>query len=510
MQKRTALWLLLGIIIVGVFLRSYHLTTRSLWLDESFSWRLIQFPFSEMISRTAADVHPPFYYVALRVWAIVFGSSVLSLRAFSVMAAALTMLAAYLFTTTAFRSRPSGLLAVALLAVSGWQIAFAWEARMYTFGTALALFSSWFLVKWLRAVEPRSPAPSLALVLGYVITATIFVYTHYFAFFILAAHALVVLGYIVMKSRGRLGEIFQSRTLWQAGLAASLIALLYAPWVPVVVRQAQQVQAGYWVPAPETWSLADTFYRFFFPTISEPAHTWPASFRTLAPLATVLIVWAVLLVRRHRVFENWLVVTAGAFPIAAAWATVYVGQSLYNDRFLVFANIFVLIAIAALLTHLRPRSMAFSLSLLVLLALGASFARYVQELNIPARPGLRAAVTSIPANPAQPETIIVSSPFIFFPAAYYAGQGGYAAPRLLSDTVDLAHFAGGPIITPGDVIPSAELATLPGSRLWFLDTTGFSHFPLELKTPWRAIGQQAFPEVFPHQGKIILTEYRRQ
>lgn len=503
MSRKIALWLLLGIIIVGVLLRSYHLTSRSLWFDESFSWRLIQFPFQEMITRAAADVHPPFYYVMLRAWAVVFGSSVLSLRSFSVTLSALTIAAAYLFTSTAFKSRRAGLLAAALLAVSGWQIAFAWEARMYTLGTALALLSSWLLVRAVRQ-------PSLTAWIYYAIIATLFAYTHYFSFFTLAAHALVAAGYIVIRARGRLGEIIHSRLFWHAGLAGALVVLLYVPWIPTLLRQNQQVQASFWVPAPVQWSVADTFYRFFFPTVQEPPHAWPAAALTAASLLVVVIIWIVLALRRRHRFEHWLLILTGAVPVIAALVTSYLGQSLYQDRFLVFANIFVLIAVAVFAAGLRPARAAFAISFILLLTLVVSFVRYWQALDIPNRPGVRGAVSAVVAARQADQPVVIGSPFIFFPADYYMRTARQDAPRLLSASFELAHFAGGPIISPGDIISLPALAASRASRLWVIDTTGFGGSLTSLPAQWVVVSRQTFPEVFPHQGEVIVTQYRRR
>src|SRR5688572_15792167 len=105
MTRRSALWMLALIIGVGVGLRTYHLTARSIWFDESFSWRLVQFPWSEVISRTAADAHPPLYYLVLKTWANVFGNSLFALRSLSVALAGISLALVYGLTSSAARSR---------------------------------------------------------------------------------------------------------------------------------------------------------------------------------------------------------------------------------------------------------------------------------------------------------------------------------------------------------------------------------------------------------------------
>src|SRR3989338_11107154 len=88
MIRRQTAGLLGVIVLLGVALRSYHLGARGLWFDEAFSWRLIQFPLPELPTRAAADVHPPLYYILLKLWASIFDTSLLSLRLFSVAGAA--------------------------------------------------------------------------------------------------------------------------------------------------------------------------------------------------------------------------------------------------------------------------------------------------------------------------------------------------------------------------------------------------------------------------------------
>jgi mannosyltransferase len=65
----------LVIVIIGLFLRVYHLGTQSLWYDEAWSVWISKLAAPQMVQATAADVHPPFYYFLLHYWMIVFGTS---------------------------------------------------------------------------------------------------------------------------------------------------------------------------------------------------------------------------------------------------------------------------------------------------------------------------------------------------------------------------------------------------------------------------------------------------
>lgn len=509
MSRRTALWLLLLITVTGVFFRSYHLTARSLWFDEAFSWRLIQFSNAEMLSRAAADVHPPLYYLILKAWSLVFGSSLLALRSFSVAAAALTISAAYLFTKYATSSQAAGLFAALLLAVSGWQIQYAGEARMYTLGTALVLFSSYLLLKALRET-------SFKHWLAYSVVTAALAYVHYFALFSIAGQLVFLLGYLLTRSKGRLGEILTWRGTWYATLAIIITSILYLPWLPTFLSQNTQVQQSYWIPPLGGWSIPDTFYRMFVPTAGIPTHTglgW--ILLAMAPLTLTIIGW-VLLVKKQILSSEasgkggWLVMLSGFVPFVLTIALSLIGQSLYQDRFFIFAHIFIVIGLVMLLCRLRPARFRYTAVTLATLGFAIASYSYWLELDILNKPGAHAATQVIFAQHQVDQPVLVSSPFIFFAVDHYAQEefNSRAIPHLYSETGELAHFAGKPILTPENIV-GPEIFTTDADALWIVDTTGFGASSLTPPPPWQPGPTQTFPEVFPHQGDVLVTRYSR-
>src|ERR1051325_7086261 len=94
---------LILILILAAVLRFYHLASISLWHDEAFSALLLKYPWHEMFYRLGLDVHPPAYYVALRLWHYVFGDSLLSLRGFSAAFGVGLIPLTYAFVKTTFK-----------------------------------------------------------------------------------------------------------------------------------------------------------------------------------------------------------------------------------------------------------------------------------------------------------------------------------------------------------------------------------------------------------------------
>ena len=142
---------LILILLLGALLRFYHNLDISLWHDEAFSALMIRYPWQEMLMRLGLDVHPPAYYIGLRLWHYIFGDTLLSLRGFSIFFGVGTIWASWLFCRQAFKSEKAALWAALLIAINPFQILhFATEARMYTFGAFFALLAGYFLVKALH------------------------------------------------------------------------------------------------------------------------------------------------------------------------------------------------------------------------------------------------------------------------------------------------------------------------------------------------------------------------
>lgn len=503
MSRQAALWILILIIVGGIALRSWELTARSLWFDEAFSWRLIQFPFTEMLDRAAADVHPPLYYVILRGWATVFGTSLLSLRSFSVAMAGVTTAVAYGFTVYASGSRRAGLLAAALIAASGWLATFAWEARMYTLGTALAIASTWLLLRGVRR-------PAALTWISYGLVAAAFAYTHYFAFFTLAGHALFVLGALVVHTRWRVGEMLQAPLFWMALAGAALAAVLYIPWVPVLLAQNAQVQEAYWVPEIGGWSIPDTFYRMIVATTGIPPHTWPVLILAVLPIAGTIIMWFLLAFAPRRRDASMLVLLAGLIPFLLAIGISYVGQSLYQDRFLVFTSVFLWIGLALLFEYIpRKWQIAASIAVPALALVGA--VHLWLDLDIPSKPGAMASAAYIQEQLQDGQPVVVTSPFIFFSIDHYLQEsyGRANLARLYSETGEFLHFAGGPILTQEDLIDPSVFASRNTDTMWLVDTSGFGGSKLAIPSPWRVAEEMSYPEVFVHQGEVFVRKLVR-
>jgi len=108
-QRRS---LLLSLCFVAFVLRLFHLDYQSLWYDEGFSWWLSSQSLDEIIARTAADIHPPLYYLVLHFWMIAVGASEFALRYLS-LGAGVLLAPAFFILARRLLNEPVAWLAVA-------------------------------------------------------------------------------------------------------------------------------------------------------------------------------------------------------------------------------------------------------------------------------------------------------------------------------------------------------------------------------------------------------------
>lgn len=138
------------VLLAALILRLISLT-QSLWLDEAISFTAVKnYHFWEIITKFApGDVHPPLYYLLLKLWTDIFGYSEISLRFPSVIAGVIAVFLVIRIGEKLF-NRKIGLLAGLFLAVNPLAIYYSQEARMYSLVllTVLLTIFTFLRKKW--------------------------------------------------------------------------------------------------------------------------------------------------------------------------------------------------------------------------------------------------------------------------------------------------------------------------------------------------------------------------
>jgi mannosyltransferase len=497
-----SLLVLLTILAVGLFLRFHDLSSQSLWHDETFSWRMTQYPWGEITRRTAEDVHPPLYYWILKGWVGFFGDSALAMRSLSAVLDSVNLGVLYWFCIriygTDVEGRTVGLLAAGAVALSPFHLAHAREVRMYPLGGLLAIASSGTL--WLALQGRGSPTRAWA---GFVLLSIGLVYTHHFGLLTVAAQGLFVLAVLAYRAvrgqdPGRLSGLVRG-----AVVSFAVIGLAYAPWVPVLQAQRGGVLQGYWIIPFGRSAISAAVEQLF----SGDLRVVTASTGGLAPLALGVLLAAAL--ARGRLADLYAVLLAAAPFAMAAAVSVAQGRNIIVGRYLHFSAPFVFVAGARLVTWLPDRSARLAVVAVVAVNLAGQDWAAWRGADAAHRPGVQAAVARLAAGYQPGEPVIALDPSGFLAARYYLRHDHRIRPYLLiPDGADPwgqdRKNQGGAVLSEADCLHAGQLHGLTAGRVWLIttDSGGSEWKNVSVGWSWRRMGD--FDDAAPYRGRTYL------
>jgi len=467
-------WIVALVVIAGVALivRCYRLGLPGLTNDEAFSWRMTLYEGQGLLGRIRSDVHPPLYYLLLKTWVNVWGTSPVSLRSLSValgllcvpLLHALCVEGARLAKPEISPARAHGgaLFSAFLLAIHGAQFSPSRTARMYSLGVFLAGLTAWLL---LRALQARGR--SEVWWCGYTVAVAGFCYTHYYAFFTICAQALFMFAYLI---RGALKSGIRKTAPSATGfiLATMLALLLYSPWVPVLMYQIEQVRTGFWIPAVSA-SEATHVFIWWGTGLKDQSALDSGLWLTLVIALTSWTVW-----RAKQ--AGWFFLLQAALPWVFSLAISYCsGMSIFYDRYLVFAQFFLLgfwgIAWASLAAW-RER-----LAVGCLLGAVSVAGLWITIRRLPAtQPPLMKAAEFLQERYRAGDLILTNGPAAVNRLRYYAKQAGIKAINVrcwqssFPGTGQLVHLAS--LRTEDVVWPGEKGRVESARRRWLLFDNG--------------------------------------
>ncbi|MCL4466650.1 MAG: glycosyltransferase family 39 protein [Chloroflexi bacterium] len=289
------------------------------WYDEGHSLLVGNKPLPDLFATLANDVHPPLYFLLVRLWQQPFGDSEFALRWLSVLCGTLTVALVWRVAALLVDGK-AALLAAVLASTSPLLVYASQEARMYALATFLVCLIACLLT---LAWRTNQRLPWLAL--PAVEAAAL--YAHYYVALPLAALSLAaLLAYVA-------GGWRHPRRLL-AWLCVQVAALaLFVPWLPTAVQRLQ-VYGSDWLPRLTAQELAQRSW------LALNLGPWPWDSDLTAPLAaatalTCLALLVGLFERRHRfavlAAAGWLMLTVVPVIYAA------LQRPMYHPRYVVQA-----------------------------------------------------------------------------------------------------------------------------------------------------------------------------
>jgi 4-amino-4-deoxy-L-arabinose transferase-like glycosyltransferase len=211
-------------LLFSVILKISFIDAKELWLDETYSHFLISCPLPKMVQFIVGDVHPPIYYLLLKLWSKIFGLTPYSLRAFSLLISCLIPVVAFFAAKTIFNHQWTALLCFLLVLFSSKLFLYSVEVRPYM--PALLFLS----ISFYCYVQILSKDTTLKIHILFSVAAACAFYSHYFSLFILLP---IFVHYFVFVFKGGL-------PVKKFVFSVVLVSVLTGPWLPIILHQWEQ------------------------------------------------------------------------------------------------------------------------------------------------------------------------------------------------------------------------------------------------------------------------------
>lgn len=429
-----------------------------LWFDEIYTLWIARRPLPDLLKSVAADVHPPLHYLLVSAWRSFGGENDLYIKALSILTGLATILVADAIGRACF-SRAAGILAAFLLALHPAHVAFSQESRSYALLFLLLAASQWSAWCWTQRGGAR-------YAVGFVLASAAALYTHYLAAPVLACVALW--GVWTLRRDG-----VRLRT-W-IGLHL-IVALLFAPQIPVVLTQAARLRADRWVRPPSLASLVNLLRLL--------------AYNRAAAIVPLLALAGLPLLRRGERRAAVLLWVAALAPVVLLWALAMRGAGVFIERYMLFGLPAWCVLLAAGATGWRARwPRVVSILVLALIAVRAVMVHEAQ----PEATRLVKLESFLGAHVQRGDVVVHADAHSLLFARHYALDPG--EHLLYLRTPGLPYYEGDLVIPEAWRIGPHQLATLiaSGRRWWAVDTRyGYARADAETTDFALAAGRQVW------------------
>ena len=415
-------WVLLAIgLAIFTVITLWTITKSSIWFDEAFGAYMIRFNFADIFKYTAADVHPPLFYLLLKLWSLIFGNTELALRSMSLFFGAVTIVFGYLLANRLFDKKIARI-SLLFMILSPMLIRYGQEMRMYALVAAIGLAATYVLT---IAVESKKRLPWII----YGILIALGMWTHYLMAIVWISHWVWRADCLI--SVGVKKEFFKKFFSKQWIMAHIIAVASFLPWVPFFIAQIFNIQVnGFWIP-PVTPDTIPNFMTntIFYQDVGNVTGWLAFGFIIIVVL---VVIWSLkickLLIGSKQRQSYRLIFWLAAVPVLLLFlSSMPPLRSSFVDRYLICSAVAISIFVSATL-GLGLKFMSSKLRILVALTITAfmllgvtnvwHFGNYSKTSN--ASNNTREIVKAAIDNSSSNEPIIADSPWLFYEAIFYA------------------------------------------------------------------------------------------
>ena len=329
-----------------------------LHVDEYFTLTIVNFNVGDLINTTAADVHPPLYYLILKFGMYLSGLFGISshnlyvVRLVSIIPYPIIMAISYLKIRKDYGWLTAGLFTFALGIMSEFFLYFL-IARMYSWAILFILIA--FI--YTKEIFTTGKIKYWTIV---TVASVLCAYTHYFAAISAVCLYLIIIYYVIAKNRSQIKHLFIS-------IVAAV--LLYLPWVFTLLNQLTAIHKGFWVPRVRFDTLIQS--------VGYYAHCGDSIFAIIAIIILIAIAYMYKKQLKEKyTLDNFYILTGfGVYigTIALALIVSLTFKSILLARYLMPAAAVLWLAISILISKIEDKkTMICSFALICLLLIAGT------------------------------------------------------------------------------------------------------------------------------------------
>jgi uncharacterized membrane protein len=362
----------------------------SFWRDEAFSYLMARLPIHTLLWSTAQDANPPLYYLLLKLWMGLVGSSEVALRSLSLLFFWATLYVVYLILKNIYKlSEKKSLFYLLFFILNPLLHYYAFEARMYSMMAFLATLLFYAMMK--KNYKLYAYASIAAL------------YTHYFLIVVIAFQVVFTLITTHKREWKQFIVPLFKTTLW------------YIPWVVILLFAHPPVGSSFWI-VPSNWKDI-----FLLPAIILTGYekdTWMIVpfLSSISFVTTAIIAFGSLHHFTHQKKLHFLLLLGWALGIPFAIFLLSFFKPVFLPRYLIFASVGIVLLLIVCLESIKNKYIrAALLTIVISLLLSYSSIQVLMRKKAP----LRKVFTSIKSEMKTGDVVYVTHEYDFHPAEYY-------------------------------------------------------------------------------------------
>lgn len=502
------------LLLIATWVRFRALGAKSLWFNEAASSCFIDFSVGEIWARSSDPraVHPPLYFVVLRIWSLLFGTSDLALRSLSAASGVIAVVGVFFLVRelarlgtgmSETRERYMAATAAICLALSPLQVHQSMQVRSYAFATALLVWCGWVLVRAIRCSGVKAARwwclhVALAICLGY---------THHLGLLSLLSQWVFAFLLICRINANSCRQVATSPSFHGLAVACAIFVGAYlVPWGYVLTHQSDTLKHDYEVKF-NFQQVHDEIFWALFGTFDSYHDATSAETLTVGLLMTCALL---LLAARFGPIGWYVAVTGLLPPLLMSGYSAMATRSIFQVRYLCFTQISWLMGLSILVWSTPNRWLNRGLASWLVATSVFAYASNGRTLGLFANPGMRAACRLILDGRRAGEPVVSVTHSMFYGLAHYTR--GRVLPKLCVLYGGREGHRGAEQLKDNDLITFNKLFPADAPGLWLISSASHKHgvVPLPPLTPppgWYLVGRWAFAQDYRSEAPLIVTHF---